>query len=758
MPDTKISGLTALAVRTLAGADKFAIADTSAAASRSVLGSDLQWLSAQGLSIYNVKDYGALGDNSTDDRAAIQAAIDAVPVGGGIVYFPTGTYIVGGAGLSSQSAGSLTRPLYFLGAGSTASVLKTGSSQTGTTFIQILYGSSHTFDSLGFVSNQTTHKVCIYLSMNDDDRRNLRIRDCRFEGWRGTGVGGTGVGPVYIWKANGVWIDGCLVMDSEYGFFMDQCVGGVTISNNHIINTVASRMVDGIMISSSASTESRVVVQGNYVKGANLDPGGNGANSFGILIYNTPGALIANNVTEDNGANGIVGGGILLGGSSWETSIVNNRSLDDTNGIYLEGDGANTDIGAAGSRRGANCASNSIYRSLKTGIDVSYHAGAQVMGNTIAETGNVGLVVDSDYVTCGFNLVMNCNRIFPRPPQLERAQIRCYAGIGNHFTNNTVIDNRGTLPAQVTGVTRAAESTGLTGTYFYKIVAMNYWGEGPASAETSSITVTNEGIRLNWNSVSGATGYRIYRSDTGTGNEVHYIDLGVVLTYLDQGGGTEGAATYSGNYYGFAFDSTLGHVITGNTIKNVQFAGQEYYVGGTSTSSIRGDNSPNYVNDDRVITLGSDAATNSTTTGAEITGLSASILPGTWIFEYLIIYQSGLTTTGVKFGINHTGTSTIRATSWFSTTGTAAVTAVHDQQTTTTPTIMGSNSTRNKTTTAPDLGPWTDVDTANADMLVHIYGLATVTTVGDIELWHASEVAAASTVKAGSSLRLTRVG
>ena len=43
---------------------------------------------------YNVKDYGAVGDNTTDDTTAIQAALDAVAAGGGIVYFPPGLYLI----------------------------------------------------------------------------------------------------------------------------------------------------------------------------------------------------------------------------------------------------------------------------------------------------------------------------------------------------------------------------------------------------------------------------------------------------------------------------------------------------------------------------------------------------------------------------------------------------------------------------------------------------------------------------------------
>jgi len=45
--------------------------------------------------VFNVKDYGALGDDSNDDTAAAQAAIDAAETeGGGVVLFPEGTYLL----------------------------------------------------------------------------------------------------------------------------------------------------------------------------------------------------------------------------------------------------------------------------------------------------------------------------------------------------------------------------------------------------------------------------------------------------------------------------------------------------------------------------------------------------------------------------------------------------------------------------------------------------------------------------------------
>ncbi len=41
----------------------------------------------------NVKDYGAVGDGSTDDTTAITAAVTAIPANFGILYFPAGSYL-----------------------------------------------------------------------------------------------------------------------------------------------------------------------------------------------------------------------------------------------------------------------------------------------------------------------------------------------------------------------------------------------------------------------------------------------------------------------------------------------------------------------------------------------------------------------------------------------------------------------------------------------------------------------------------------
>jgi hypothetical protein len=88
--------------------------------------------------IYNVKDFGAIGDGVTNCQTAFQAAINAaLSAGGGTIYIPQGTYNfpnTSNAGKLDPGLGNLT----FKGDGYTSSILKywegTGIDQEGNLF------------------------------------------------------------------------------------------------------------------------------------------------------------------------------------------------------------------------------------------------------------------------------------------------------------------------------------------------------------------------------------------------------------------------------------------------------------------------------------------------------------------------------------------------------------------------------------------------------------------------------------------------
>ncbi|MGI8467732.1 MAG: glycosyl hydrolase family 28-related protein [Pyrinomonadaceae bacterium] len=91
--------------------------------SRSVINTNFANLNnALGQMVFNIKDYGALVDGATDDTAAVNAAITAaIAVGGGNIYFPTGTCLCLGAVNISYTGTSqpLQKPLRFTGVGTT---------------------------------------------------------------------------------------------------------------------------------------------------------------------------------------------------------------------------------------------------------------------------------------------------------------------------------------------------------------------------------------------------------------------------------------------------------------------------------------------------------------------------------------------------------------------------------------------------------------------------------------------------------------
>lgn len=159
-------------------------------------------------------------------------------------------------------------------------------------------------------------------------------------------------------------------------------------------------------------------------------------------------------------------------------------------------------------------------------------------------------------------------------------------------------------------------------------------------------------------------------------------------------------------------------------------------------------------------TLSSNATANSTTTGVEITGLSMFLEAGTYNFKYSLIYQAGATTTGVQFGVNYTGTASKFVANMYAAENTTAATTGAASQAgylVTTMRLLGVSSARAEATTVPNLGATISVDAANSNMFCTIEGTMVVTDTGEIELWHASEVAASSQIMSGSNVVIDRV-
>ena len=143
---------------------------------------------------------------------------------------------------------------------------------------------------------------------------------------------------------------------------------------------------------------------------------------------------------------------------------------------------------------------------------------------------------------------------------------------------------------------------------------------------------------------------------------------------------------------------------------------------------------------------------NSTVTPTNVAGLEVAMGVGKWAFEYFIRYQAAAATTGVRFDVNHDGTVTsfVWNQEWVASINTTSSDAPDQDMIAALGGVVSGFASRAKGTAGR--GTTLSVDTLNADMYMRIQGMCEVTVAGNLELWHGSEVAAASTVKQGTTL------
>lgn len=159
---------------------------------------------------FNVKstDYGAVGDGTTDDSAAIASAITAcAAAGGGVVFFPAGTYRL--AAPIGSGAGTIT----LLGAGY-GSVIKNDMPATGS----VAFGGSGRVESLRFECAQANASTLISCTSGE-----LVVRNCWFNDGglhTGTSIGSTA--PALL------TVQGCAFTLAAAGRAVDSTAGGAS--------------------------------------------------------------------------------------------------------------------------------------------------------------------------------------------------------------------------------------------------------------------------------------------------------------------------------------------------------------------------------------------------------------------------------------------------------------------------------------------------------------------------------------------------
>lgn len=374
-------------------------AGDDAAAARTVI-------SAERAVTFNVKDYGAVGDGTANDTAAIQAALDAASTaGGGTVFLPRGVYKLAGkiklgdnVALEGVGAQSVLKPEFTSvinrviwndwTAGNTNITLRNfkldrsygapnvqhgillngvdGLLVDGVVFTGIAaINGAGALNVSGILDTGITHLVS----------RNVRVVNCQFND---TGNYGVQVG----------YVDGCVISNntaynaSREVFATEpeeDCIASnVVISNNTVFgSTVMNGTSTGLII---ATENTGGLVQGCTIQGNTLtQPVGGNTGNYGITVSGGDGIAVTGNTIR-----GVDGSGIVLGITGFNV----------TNGAVVQG---NTVIDC-GRGSGGTSPGIRLRNSTRCSIIGNYVYGTNHTAGVSEQTGATGNMIALNYL------------------------------------------------------------------------------------------------------------------------------------------------------------------------------------------------------------------------------------------------------------------------------------------------------------------------------------------------------------------------
>jgi hypothetical protein len=131
-------------------------------------------------------------------------------------------------------------------------------------------------------------------------------------------------------------------------------------------------------------------------------------------------------------------------------------------------------------------------------------------------------------------------KVYGRTTGAEQLIGTITSGFTTTFVDTGAVTPAGAMPVALATPVNAAFATSTTGgtlaagTYYYRVSALSAQGETLASTETSQATTgSTSTVTVNWGSVAGAVGYRVYGRSTGA--ELLLAQVGAVLTFVDTG-------------------------------------------------------------------------------------------------------------------------------------------------------------------------------------------------------------------------------
>lgn len=418
----------------------------------------------------SVKDFGATGDGSTDDAAAVQLALNVA----GNIYFPAGTYSIG-------------------------------------TTLNVLSNTQIILDQNATVIAKSTLSGKLF---SVSGKTNVKFTGGIFDGNKASATSSTDV--IYIYNSYYVWVDNTTIQNGKsHNIFIEGPSSGSVSKNIYIQNNSLSGSGSSPCITFTYTTN--ILVENNIIFSSYTGLT-SGASSQIAIVGNTfysntnDGCAVGDscsyvsvtgNVSHDNGAEGInidgVNNGVVTGNTSYNNLI----------GITVW----NRSPGTANSKRNV-VSSNTVANCTQYGILVAdTTVFTLVEGNSVNNCGYDGIFLTSVNNAVIRDNVTNNN---------TRSGIYASSTIGLTIQNNfsayntlygiQLITGTGLGRATITGNTLAANAGGY-GIYdnangSNNVISNNFFtDESSPVVQTTSIYVNDNSVVINNNrTLTGTAG------------------------------------------------------------------------------------------------------------------------------------------------------------------------------------------------------------------------------------------------------------
>lgn len=278
------------------------------------------WQSQSG-PVVNVRDKGAKGDGTTDDTAAFQKAVDAVPSSGGTVFVPSGNYIID----AMRSVNLHSNMTLQLASDATLTAIPNNSPRSHV--IKVWSANNVNITGGRIVGERNEHSGVggewgygLNISGSNHIRvSNMHISDCWGDGiW----IGGIGPDRASV-PSRDVVIDNVISTDNRRQGLSIGPVDGVLITNSTFSGSDGTKPMSGIDIEPQAQGPARNItidhctISGNHGTGMEIHFNVSGVTiknctfqgnqGYGLLAVDTPSNItITDNVFSGNGLVGLV--------------------------------------------------------------------------------------------------------------------------------------------------------------------------------------------------------------------------------------------------------------------------------------------------------------------------------------------------------------------------------------------------------------------------------------------------------------------